>query len=167
MQAYDQAHGVEAGAMAAAQVAAQCTVIQRSLANGLVKFEVILPSDAAAIVWAALHAAIHPNLERPANAGRGVEANGANGWDVFDHRNRIIDAQPARPTSSDVGQRRGRAALHDAHAALAITVTTNTSETGRMIGLARHCSTPYRRTSPGCATLHFDAGQLFGDVRQF
>ncbi|MBP9087964.1 MAG: HNH endonuclease, partial [Kofleriaceae bacterium] len=36
-----------------------------------------------------------------------VEANSANGWNFFDHRNRLIDAQPARPTSSDVGQRRG------------------------------------------------------------
>ncbi len=68
-----------------------------------------------------------PNLERPANAGRGVEANGANGWNFF-HRNRVIDAQPARPTSSDVGQRRGLAALHNAHAELATTPSTNTSQ---------------------------------------
>ncbi len=57
VQAYDQAHGVEAGAMAAAQVAAQRTVTRRTLDNGMVKFEVVLPSDEAAIVWAALNAA--------------------------------------------------------------------------------------------------------------
>ncbi|MBP9087949.1 MAG: hypothetical protein KBG15_17640, partial [Kofleriaceae bacterium] len=58
VQAYDQAHGAEAGAMAAAQVVAQRTVTRRSLDNGMVKFEVVLPSDEAAIVWAALNAAI-------------------------------------------------------------------------------------------------------------
>ncbi len=64
-----------------------------------------------------------------------VEAN-ANGWNFFDHRNRIIDAQPAR--LSNGGQRRGLAALHDAHAALAITVNTNASEwTGGPIEYAR------------------------------
>ncbi|MBP9088687.1 MAG: DUF222 domain-containing protein, partial [Kofleriaceae bacterium] len=66
-----------------------------------------------------------------------VEAN-AHGWNFFDHRNRIIDAQPARPTSSDVGARRGLAALHDAHAALAITANTNASRwTGSAIDYAR------------------------------
>ena len=62
MQAYDQAHGVAAGAMTgamiAAQVAAQRTVTRRTLDNGMVKFEVVLPSDEAAIVWTALNAAI-------------------------------------------------------------------------------------------------------------
>ncbi len=57
VQAYDQAHGAEAGAMAAAQVAAQHTVTRRTLDNGMVKFEVVLPSDEAAMGWAALNAA--------------------------------------------------------------------------------------------------------------
>ncbi|MBP9089228.1 MAG: hypothetical protein KBG15_24110 [Kofleriaceae bacterium] len=55
-----------------------------------------------------------------------VEANGAHGWNFFDHRNRIIDAQPARPTN--VGQRRGFAAVREARAALAITANTNASK---------------------------------------
>ena len=50
--------GAMAGAIAAAQVAAQRTVTRRSLDNGMVKFEVVLASDEAAIVWAALNAAI-------------------------------------------------------------------------------------------------------------
>ena len=58
VQAYDQAHGMEAGAIAAAQVAAQRTVTRRILDDGMVKFEVVLASDEAAIVWAALNAAI-------------------------------------------------------------------------------------------------------------
>ncbi len=66
VQADDQARGAEAGAMAgaragaevAAQVAALCTVTRRSLDNGIMNFEVVLPSDEAAIVWAALNAAI-------------------------------------------------------------------------------------------------------------
>ena len=62
VQAYDQAHGSETGAMAgavlAAQVAALRTVTRRSLDNGMVKFEVVLASDEAAIVWAALNATI-------------------------------------------------------------------------------------------------------------
>ncbi|MBP9087701.1 MAG: hypothetical protein KBG15_16380, partial [Kofleriaceae bacterium] len=66
-----------------------------------------------------------------------VEAN-ANGWIFFDHRNRLISAQPDRPTSSDVAARRGLAALHDAHAALAITANTNASKwTGEPIDYAR------------------------------
>ncbi|MBP9087376.1 MAG: hypothetical protein KBG15_14730 [Kofleriaceae bacterium] len=76
-------------------------------------------------------------MERPANAGRGVEAN-AIGWNFFDHRNRLISAQPARPTSSDVGARQGLAALHEAHAALAITANSNASKwTGGLIDYAR------------------------------
>ncbi|MBP9088953.1 MAG: hypothetical protein KBG15_22720, partial [Kofleriaceae bacterium] len=64
-----------------------------------------------------------------------VDAN-AHGWDFFDHRNRIIDAQPARPTN--VGQRRGLAALHDVHAALAITANSNALKwTGGPIDYAR------------------------------
>jgi hypothetical protein len=55
VQAYDQA--LEAGAVAAAHVAALRTVTRRSLDNGMVKFEVVLPSDEAAIVWASLNAA--------------------------------------------------------------------------------------------------------------
>ena len=62
VQAYDHAHGSEAGAMAgamtAAHVAAQRTVTRRTLDNGMVKFEVVVASDEAAIVWAALNAAI-------------------------------------------------------------------------------------------------------------
>ncbi|MBP9088318.1 MAG: DUF222 domain-containing protein [Kofleriaceae bacterium] len=68
VQAYDQVHGVEAGAMAAAQVAAQRTVIRRSLDNGMVKFEVVLPSDEAAIVWAALNAALDTSSAEPIGA---------------------------------------------------------------------------------------------------
>jgi hypothetical protein len=64
VQAYDQAHGSEAsamaGAVAAAHVAAQRTVTRRSLDNGMVKFEIVVASDEAAIVWAALNAATEP-----------------------------------------------------------------------------------------------------------
>ncbi len=310
VKAYDQAHGAEAGAMAAAQVAAQRTVTRRTLHNGMVKFEVVLPSDEAAIVWAALDAALDPSRAEPtpaeptlaehssdklptakaptsANRGRQradafmnifqdrvrgarpqrtpieiiitvphgglhgsaepsdlammagdeviaaatarrlccdagvvvahvdahgvplsvgrktrtipaaikralllrdrtcrfpgcthsryveghhiehwpnggktalanlmllcrahhtllhegccrVEADRVDGWKFFDHRNRLIDAQPARPTSSDVGARRSLAALRDAPAALAITANTNASTwTGGPIDYAR------------------------------
>ncbi len=62
VQAYDQAHaseaGAMAGAMAAAHVAAQRTVTRRSLDSGMVKFEVVLPNDEAAIVWATLNTGI-------------------------------------------------------------------------------------------------------------
>ncbi|MBP9084865.1 MAG: DUF222 domain-containing protein [Kofleriaceae bacterium] len=314
VQAYDQAHGAEAGAMAAAQVATQRTVARRSLDNGMVKFEVVLPSDEAAIVWTALNAAIDtssaeptpakptpaertpaehspdslPTAKAPTAADRGrqradalmdmvqdrlrgnrpkrtpveiiitaphaslngssepadlammadgeiiaastarrlccdaglvvatvdaqgvplsvgrktrtilaaikralllrdrtcrypgcthsryvdghhiehwanggatalanvmllcsahhtllhergcrVEAN-AHGWNFFDHRTRIIEAQPARPTSTDVGARRGLAALRDGHAALAMTANSNASKwTGGLIDYAR------------------------------
>ncbi|MBP9088774.1 MAG: DUF222 domain-containing protein, partial [Kofleriaceae bacterium] len=62
-----------------------------------------------------------------------VEAD-AHGWNFYDHRNRLIDVQPARPTN--VGQRRGRVALHDA--ALAITANSNASKwTGGPIDYAR------------------------------
>ncbi len=67
-----------------------------------------------------------------------VEGNGAHGWNFFDHRNRRIEAQPGRATTSDVGARRGLAALHDAHAALAITANSNASKwTGGPIDYAR------------------------------
>ncbi|MBP9084948.1 MAG: hypothetical protein KBG15_02475 [Kofleriaceae bacterium] len=70
--------------------------------------------------------------------GHGVEANGANGWDFFDHRNRVIDAHPARTTPNNVSAPGGLAALHDAHAALAITANTNASKwTGEPIDYAR------------------------------
>ncbi|MBP9085102.1 MAG: hypothetical protein KBG15_03250 [Kofleriaceae bacterium] len=69
VQAYDQAQGAEAGAMAAAQVAAQGTVTRRTLNNGMVKFEVVLPSDEAAIVWTALNAAIDTSSAQPTPAG--------------------------------------------------------------------------------------------------
>ncbi len=60
--------------------------------------------------------------------GYRVESNRTNGWDFFDHRNRLIDAQPARTTPNDTRARHGLAALHDAHAALAITANTNASK---------------------------------------
>ncbi len=67
-----------------------------------------------------------------------VEANRANGWDFFDHRNRIIDTQPARTTFSNVGERHGLAALHAAHATLDITANTNASKwTGAPIDYAQ------------------------------
>ena len=72
VQAYDQAHGSEAGAMAgavaAAHVAAQRTVTRRILDNGMVKFEVVLPSDEAAIVWAALNASSTGTALTPADS---------------------------------------------------------------------------------------------------
>ena len=65
-----------------------------------------------------------------------VEANGANGWNFFDHRNRLIDVQSARSTLSNVGARQCLAALHDA--ALAITANTTASKwTGELIDYAR------------------------------
>ena len=67
-----------------------------------------------------------------------VEANGDGGWHFFDHRNRIIDAQPAGAVSSHTNARHGLAALHHAHAALAITANTNASKwTGEQIDYAR------------------------------
>ena len=67
-----------------------------------------------------------------------VEFDGGNGWNFFDHRNRMIEAQPARVASSDGGARRGFAALQDVHAALAITANTNASKwTGEAINYAR------------------------------
>ena len=67
-----------------------------------------------------------------------VESNGANGWNFFDHRNNVIEAQPARPGPKTLGARYGLAALHDAHAALAITANTNASRwTGELIDYAR------------------------------
>ncbi len=66
-----------------------------------------------------------------------VEANGAGGWDFFDHRNRIIEVRPARTTSRIDGPQRGLAALHNSHAVLGITVNTNTSKwTGEPIDYA-------------------------------
>ncbi len=64
VQAYDQARGAEV----AVQVAAQRTVTRRSLDNGMVKFEIVLPSDEAAIVWAALNAAIDSASAEPTPA---------------------------------------------------------------------------------------------------
>jgi hypothetical protein len=76
VQAYDQAR--EAGAMAAAQVAALRTVTRRSLDNGMVKFEVVLPSDEAAVVWAALNAAMEKARAEPTGAEpTGAELTGA------------------------------------------------------------------------------------------
>ena len=47
-----------------------------------------------------------------------VEANGGNGWNFFDHCNRLIEAQPARTSGSNADQRRG----------LAITANSNASK---------------------------------------
>ncbi len=67
--------------------------------------------------------------------GSRVEANGAGGWNFFDHRNRVIEVQPARPS---VGQQGGLAALHVAQEELAITANTNASKwTGTPIDYAR------------------------------
>ena len=60
--------------------------------------------------------------------GYRVESNGADGWNFFDHRNRLIEAQPARTTPNTVGAGHGLAALREAHAALAITANTNASK---------------------------------------
>ena len=57
-----------------------------------------------------------------------VEANGGNGWNFFDHRNRLIEAQPARTSGNNADQRRGLAVLRDAHAGLAITANSNASK---------------------------------------
>ncbi len=89
VQAYDQAHGSEAGAMAgavaAAQVAAQRTVTRRTLDNGMVKFEIVVASDEAAIVWAALNAA---------SAGAGAELTPAD--------SSLADPSPAEPTRAEL-----------------------------------------------------------------
>ncbi len=95
------------------------------------------------LLCSAHHTLLHeggcrPKLERPANAGRGVEANGAGGWTFFDYHHRIIEVQPTRLTSRNTGPQCGLAALHDAHAALAITANTNASRwTGQPIDYAR------------------------------
>ncbi len=76
VQAYDQARGEATGAMpgvttgaaVAAQVAAQRTVTRRILDNGMVKFEIVLPNDEAAMVWAALNAAIDTLKAEPTSA---------------------------------------------------------------------------------------------------
>ncbi|MBP9086628.1 MAG: hypothetical protein KBG15_10955 [Kofleriaceae bacterium] len=135
--------------MAAAQVAAPRTVTRRTLDNGMVRVEVVLPTDAAATVWAALNAASAKAGAEPSPAEppppRIIEltkhqrlppVDGSvpmRSWTLsriacaeIDHRNRIIDAQPARTTN--VGQGRGLAALHDTHSALAITAHTNASK---------------------------------------
>ncbi len=67
-----------------------------------------------------------------------VESDGGNGWNFFDHRNRIIEALPVRITPNDTNARRGRTALHDAHATLAITANPNAPKwTGEAINYAR------------------------------
>ncbi len=67
-----------------------------------------------------------------------VEANGAGGWDFVDYRSRIIEVKPARTTPNTTDARRGLTALHDAHAALAITANTNASKwSGEQIDYAR------------------------------
>ena len=75
--------------MAAAQVAAQRTVTRRSLDNGMVKFEVVLASDEAAIVWAALNAAI-AKVERGTDAcgtdSRGTDSCGTDSRPLHEAR---------------------------------------------------------------------------------
>ena len=67
-----------------------------------------------------------------------VEANIAGGWYFFDHRNRIIDVQPACTRANNTGARSGLAVLHEAHAALGITANTNASKwTGAPVDYAR------------------------------
>ncbi|MBP9087249.1 MAG: hypothetical protein KBG15_14095, partial [Kofleriaceae bacterium] len=67
-----------------------------------------------------------------------VETDRVDGWKFFDHRNRLIDAQPARTTPSNTDARRGLAALQDAHAELAITANSNASKwTGEPIDYAQ------------------------------
>ncbi|MBP9088057.1 MAG: DUF222 domain-containing protein, partial [Kofleriaceae bacterium] len=56
------------GAIIAAQVAGQCTVTRRSLDNGKGKFEVVRPSDEAAIGWTALNAALDTSSAKPTRA---------------------------------------------------------------------------------------------------
>ncbi len=68
VQAYDQTHGAMAGAVLAAHVAAQRTVTRRTLDNGMVNFEVVLASDEAAIVWAALNATLAKVRSEPSLA---------------------------------------------------------------------------------------------------
>ncbi len=101
VQAYDQARGAEPGAMpgampgaragaaVAAQVAAQRTVTRRSLDHGMVKFEIVLPSDEAAIVWAALNAAIDTAKAEPTPA------------EPLLSEPSLLDPTPAEPSLAD------------------------------------------------------------------
>ncbi|MBP9087201.1 MAG: DUF222 domain-containing protein [Kofleriaceae bacterium] len=108
MQAYDQAReaGAMAGAVLAAHVTGQRTVTRRSLDNGMVKFEVVLPRDEAAIVWAALNAGIaKAGAESTLAEPPGAEPPGA-------------DETPAKPptakapTSADRGRQRADAFMN-------------------------------------------------------
>jgi Domain of unknown function (DUF222)/HNH endonuclease len=105
VQAYDQARGV-AGVMAAAEVAAQRTVTRRTLDNGIVKFEVVLPSDEAAIVWAALNAAIATLSAEPTGP-----SSTESSLDEPTPAEHVPDKPPAvkAPTSAARGQQRAEA----------------------------------------------------------
>ena len=83
-----------AGAVAAAHVAAQRTVTRRTLDNGMVKFEVVLPSDEAAIVWAALNAGI-------AKAGAPLTPVDSSVAESSTAEPTRADQTPAEPTRAD------------------------------------------------------------------
>ena len=72
-----------------------------------------------------LCSAHHPLLHE---GGCRVESNRTGGWNFFDHRNRLIDAQPACTRANNTGARSCLAALHDAHTGLASTAKTNVSK---------------------------------------
>ncbi len=105
VQAYDQAHGAGAmaGAIAAAHVAAQRTVTRRTLDNGMVKFEAVLPSDEAAIVWAALNAALDTSRAK----SNGAEPTPAEPTPAEHSPDNLPTAKA--PTSADRGRQRADA----------------------------------------------------------
>ncbi len=90
VQAYDQERGAMAGSVAAAHVAALRTVTRRSLDNGMVKFEIVLRSDEAAIVWAALNAAT-------AKAGAAATPAGSTGTE-------LTNAEPTPANCAPIAQ---------------------------------------------------------------
>ncbi len=116
VRAYDQTHDAmteamtEAmtGAVLAARVAAMRTVTRRSLDNGMVKFEVVLASDEAAIVWAALNAGIAkagtdltPEEQTPAEAP-GAESSPAEQTPAEPSHAEPSRAEPAAAESSSI-----------------------------------------------------------------
>ena len=114
-----------AGAVAAANVAAQRTVTRRSLDNGMVKFEVVLASDEAAIVWAALNAATVKKCaeQTPAEPSRAepslVESTAANAFSITQTpaEPTTEESSPGKhfakaPTSTDRGQQRADAFMN-------------------------------------------------------
>jgi hypothetical protein len=96
--AYDQERG--AGAMAAAQVAALRTVTRRSLDNGMVKFEIVLPSDEAAIVWAALNAALAKADAEPTSGAEAISAESTLAAPTPASRF-MTDETPAEPSTAE------------------------------------------------------------------